>query len=83
MRDDELLEQAQSLPLIYCDGFGAFRKVNGVLRAVGYIIGGPVQVHLAVSLAGADQSVIDAARALRQAEPVKCLAIWNGHDLAH
>lgn len=82
MTDEELIEQAQGLPLIYCDGFGAYRKVNGILRCVGFIIqGGPV-LNLAVSLVGADAAQADTKRTLRE-EPTKCLSIWSGHALAH
>lgn len=82
MTDEELIEQAQGLPLIYCDGFGAYRKVNGILRCVGFILqGGPV-LNLAVSLAGADAAQVDTKRTLRE-EPTKCLSIWSGHALAH
>lgn len=82
MTDEELIEQAVGLPLIYCDGFGAYRKVNGILRCVGFIIqGGPV-LNLAVSLVGADAAQVDTKRTLRE-EPTKCLSIWSGHALAH
>ena len=83
MRDEELIEQAQSLPLVYCDGFGAYRKINGVLRCVGFIIQGGAALNLAVSLVGADQAQAETARVLKATDPVKCLEIWSGHERAH
>ncbi len=85
MTDDELIEQAQSLPLIYCDGFGAFRKINGLLRCVGFIIQGGAVLNLGVSLIGADQAQLDTQRTLRREEqPTKELVIWHrGEELAH
>ncbi len=85
MKDDELIEQAQSLPLIYCDGFGAYRKVNGLLRCVGFIIQGGAVLNLGVSLIGADQAQLETQRTLRGDEqPTKELVIWHrGEELAH
>ena len=83
MRDEELLEQAMNLPLVYCDGFGAFRKVNGVLRCVGWVIDGGAQLNLIVSLAGADQGTRAARHCLDEKAPVRCIHIWNGTALAH
>lgn len=83
MQDEDLITEAQCLPLVYCDGFGAFRKINGVLRCVGYVLQGGVSLNLAVSLIGADQAHLDMARVIASAEPVKCIAIWKGSKLAH
>lgn len=82
MQDEELLEQAQGLPLVYCDGFGAYRKVNGVLRCIGYILQGGAVLNLACSIVGADAAQADTKRTLRE-EPVKGINIWNERALAH
>ena len=83
MKDEELLAQSASLAPIYVDGFGAFRKVNGVLRCVGWVIDAGAQLNLIVSLAGADQGTIAARQALDAKPPTKCIHIWNGTALAH
>lgn len=82
MTDEDLIEQAGALLPVYCDGFGGYRKINGVLRCVGYVLQGGANLNLIVSLAGADQAQIDTQRTLRQ-EPVKGVDIWNGYRLAH
>lgn len=82
MTDEELLAQAPSLPILYFDGYGAYRKVNGVLRCVGYTIGLGAQYNLITSLVGADQANRDTRRAL-DAKVTKAIAIWNGTALAH
>ena len=83
MKDEELIEQAQGLPLVYCDGFGAYRKVNGVLRCIGFIIQGGAVLNLAVSLVGADAAQLETQRTLQE-RPTKGIAIWDGGDcLAH
>lgn len=82
MRDEELLEQAQSLQLIYCDGFGAFRKVNGLLRCVGFVIQGGAMLNLAVSLSGADQAQVETRRALSESD-LKISTPWNERELTH
>jgi len=64
MNDDDLLLQASQMPTVYFDGFGAFRKINGVLRCVGYVIGGGAQMNLIISLMGAEGVIIEAKRAL-------------------
>jgi hypothetical protein len=64
MNEEELLRQAASVPTFYFDGFGAFRKINGVLRCAGFVIGGGVQLNLIVSLNGAEAALVDAKRAL-------------------
>jgi hypothetical protein len=64
MNEEELLRQAASVPTFYFDGFGAFRKINGVLRCAGFVIGGGVQLNLIVSLNGAETAIADARKAL-------------------
>ena len=64
MSDEELLMQAAHVPTFYFDGFGAFRKINGVLRCVGFTVGGGAQMTLIVSLAGADTGIVEARRVL-------------------
>lgn len=83
MTDEELLAQSASLAPIYVDGFGAFRKVNGVLRCVGWVIDGGAQLNLIVSLAGAEQGNRAARHCLDGKEPVRCIHIWSGSSLAH
>jgi hypothetical protein len=75
MNDEELLRQAASVPTFYFDGFGAFRKINGVLRCAGFVIGGGVQLNLIVSLNGAEAALVDAKRALdaKEASEVRVL----------
>jgi hypothetical protein len=82
MDDAELLAQAAALVPVYIDGFGAFRKVNGVLRCVGWVIDAGAQLNLIVSLAGADQGN-RAARQTLDGKPVPAIKIWNGARLAH
>lgn len=82
MRDEELLEQAMNLPLTYCDGFGAYRKVNGVLRCIGFILQGGANLNLAVSLIGADYAQADTERTLKE-QPTKAISIWPGCELPH
>ncbi len=82
MTDEELLAQAPGLPVLYFDGYGAYRKMNGVLRCVAYTIDLGAQYNLITSLAGADQ----ANRATRMALDDKAthgIKIWNGTVLAH
>ncbi len=82
MTDEELLLQATVLPPIYVDGFGAFRKVNGVLRYVGWVIDTGAQVNLIVSLVGAEQAN-HAARQALNGKATACMHIWNGVSLHH
>ena len=83
MSDEELLAQSASLQPVYVDGFGAFRKVNGVLRCVGWVIDSGAQLNLIVSLIGADQGTMVARQVLDDKVPTKCIHIWNGMRLAH
>jgi len=64
MNDEELLVQATGMQTVYVDGFGAFRKINGVLRCIGFTIDGGAQLNLIVSLVGAESSIVEARRAL-------------------
>ena len=82
MSDEELLLQATGLPPVYVDGFGAFRKVNGVLRCVGWVIDAGAQLNLIVSLVGAEESNLAARQAL-DGKTAACAHIWNGVRLHH
>jgi len=82
MNDDDLLLQASQMPTVYFDGFGAFRKINGVLRCVGYVIGGGAQMNLIISLTGADAANIEARRVLEE-KPAKAVTIMERLRLAH
>ena len=82
MSDEELLLQAASLPPVYVDGFGAFRKVNGVLRCVGWVIDAGAQLNLIVSLVGAEHST-RAIQHVLDGKAVACAHIWNGVHLHH
>jgi len=82
MTDEELIAQATSLIPVYVDGFGAFRKTNGVLRCVGWVIDGGAQLNLIVSLTGADQANYDARRILDE-RPIRTVGVWSGSTLAH
>jgi hypothetical protein len=82
MTDEELLMQAASLPPVYVDGFGAYRKVNGVMRCVGWVIDAGAQLNLVVSLVGADQAN-RACRHVLDGKSVACVHIWNGVSLRH
>lgn len=77
MTDEELMAQAPSLPCLYFDGYGAYRKMNGVLRCVAYVIGQGAQYNIITSLAGADQANRDTRRAL-DSKPAHAFAIWTG-----
>ena len=79
MNDEELLEQSTSVPTIYCDGFGAFRNINGALRCVGYVIGSGAHVNLIVSLSGAEAANNEVRRVLeekpKKPKSVDCLRL--------
>jgi hypothetical protein len=66
MKDEELLTQAAGLQTVYFDGLGAFRKINGVLRCVGYVIESGAQMNLLISLAGAEAANTEVRRVLDQ-----------------
>jgi hypothetical protein len=82
MNDEELLQQAAGTPTVYLDGFGAFRKINGVLRCVGYVIESGAQLNLVVSLSGVENGITEARRVLDE-KPTKCIAIMDRLKLAH
>jgi hypothetical protein len=82
MEDEELLMQAANCQTLYVDGFGAFRKINGVLRCVGYVIGSGAQLNLIVSLTGAEAANRESRRTLDD-PPIKSPTIWSGAALAH
>lgn len=82
MTDEELLQEATNCPTAYFDGFGAYRKINGVLRCIGFIIGTGAQLNLVVSLAGAEISSRETRRVLDE-QPTKGITIWGGTALAH
>ncbi len=82
MTDEELLAQATALVPVYCDGFGAFRKFNGVFRCVGWDSVGGATLNLIVSLAGAEQANRSVRAALDE-KPPKCVGVWTGTALAH
>jgi hypothetical protein len=82
MTDEELLEQAPGLPVLYFDGYGAYRKVNGVMRCIGWTIGLGAQYNLVTSLAGAEQGNRIVRRVLDE-KPINCLSIWAGGARAH
>ncbi|HMI55177.1 MAG TPA: hypothetical protein VK494_03220 [Gemmatimonadaceae bacterium] len=81
MTDDELLAQAPALPVLYFDGFGAYRKVNGLLRCVGYTLELGAQYNLMMSLVGAEEGNRAVRRVLDDA--AKGIMIWSGARLAH
>jgi len=82
MTDEELLAQAPMLPVLYFDGFGAYQKINGVLRCVGYDLrAGPIY-NLVISLIGAEQANRSTRSAL-DGKAVPAIKIWNGAKLAH
>jgi len=82
MNEEELLRQATNAPSMYFDGFGAFRKINGVLRCVGYVLGSGAQLNLIVSLVGAEAAYIETKRTL-EAGPNKSITIAERTRLAH
>jgi hypothetical protein len=66
MKDEELLAQAAGMQTVYLDGLGAFRKINGVLRCVGYVIGVGAQMNILISLTGAEAANTEVRRVLDQ-----------------
>jgi hypothetical protein len=82
MNDEELLIQAAGLQTFYLDGFGAFRKINGVLRCVGYVIGNGAQINLIISLAGAEAGNKEVRRILDE-NPIKTIDMIERLRLAH
>lgn len=82
MTDEELLQEAANCPTAYFDGFGAYRKINGVLRCIGFIIGTGAQLNLVVSLPGAEMAQRETRRVLDETA-VKGITIWSGTAPAH
>jgi hypothetical protein len=82
MTDEDLLAQAPGVQTMYFDGFGAYRKINGVLRCIGYVMEGGAQLNLVVSLCGADAANAETRRVL-DSKASKGIAIWTGTSLAH
>jgi len=82
MTDEELISQAASLIPVYVDGFGAFRKTNGVFRAIGFVADTGAVLNLIVSLTGADRANHEARRILDE-KPVQTIGVWSGSTLAH
>lgn len=81
MTDEDLLAASPSLPYLYFDGYGAYRKINGVLRCVSHIEGVP-QYNIITSLVGADLAN-RATRLALDAQPLSPVTIWVGRALAH
>lgn len=82
MTDEELLSQSANVATMYFDGFGNYRKINGVLRCIGFIIGTGAQLNLVVSLPGAEMAQRETRRVLDETA-VKGITIWSGTALAH
>lgn len=82
MSDEELLAQSSGVPTFYLDGFGAYRKVNGVLRCIGYVLDTGAQLNLIVSLAGADAANA-ATRRVLDGKPAKYTSIWHAEGMTH
>jgi hypothetical protein len=82
INDEELLMQAATMPMVYFDGLGAFRKINGVLRCVGYVIGSGAKLNLILSLAGAELANRETRRVLDE-EQSQRLSVWGGSSIAH
>lgn len=80
--DEELLQQSAGMPTVYVDGFGAFRKINGVLRAVGYVIGQGAQLNLIISLTGAESGNAEVRRLLDE-KPHKNIVLSEVLRMAH
>ena len=82
MNEEELAAESGSVPTMYFDGFGYFRKINGVLRCVGFVLGGGAQLNLIVSLTGAGLASTETKRVLDE-PPVTGVGMWSGRALAH
>ena len=81
MSDEELIAQATGIAPVYVDGLGAFRKINGVLRCVGYVIDTGAVLNLIVSLSGADATNREVRRILDE-KLTSNLINWDGVRLA-
>jgi hypothetical protein len=82
MTDEELLLLSANAPTMYFDGFGNYRKINGVLRCIGFIIGSGAQLNLVISLAGAETANRETRRVLDE-QPTKGIHIWGDGMIAH
>ncbi len=82
MTDEELILQSVNCATMYFDGFGAIRKVNGVMRAIGYVIGSGAQLNIVVSLAGMEIANKESRRVLDE-KVVKLVHVWGGMGLPH
>jgi hypothetical protein len=82
MTDQDLMEQAPAISVLYFDGLGAFRKINGVLRCVGYTLELGAQMNVLISLAGAEQAIRSIRFAL-DAKEVPKIGVGSGSTLAH
>ena len=83
MNDEELLmRQSANVATMYFDGFGNFRKINGVLRCTGFIIGNGAQLNLVVSLAGAEAAYRETQRTLEEPAAKGGLRVWKA-AMAH
>ena len=74
--------QPPAISVLYFDGLGAFRKINGVLRCVGYTHELGAQLNVLISVAGAEQA-IRAMRFALDGEPTKTSIVGAGIALAH
>lgn len=83
MRDEDLMEQAASIPTMFFDGFGAYRKINGVLRCVGYTLDLGAQQNILISLAGAEQAIRAMRFALDAKSSSETVENWNGARLVN
>lgn len=82
MTDEELTGQGAHVPTMYFDGFGAYRKVNGVLRCIGFVLGAGAQLNLVVSLAGAAEANLQTRHALDD-RPTRNLTMWESENRHH
>lgn len=76
MQDKDLLLQASGIQTMYFDGFGAYRKINGLLRCIGYVNESGAQLNLVISLAGAEEANRDSRRVL-DGPAVQEVPIWR------
>lgn len=81
MTDEELLDQSAAVPTMYFDGFGAYRKVNGVLRCIGYVIGTGAQLNLVIPVSGASDATAQTQRVLA-GQPTKSIVLWDADGRA-
>ena len=82
MNEKDLLLQASGIQTMYFDGFGAYRKINGLLRCIGYVNESGAQLNLIVSVEGARQANIDARIALA-GRPITGDSVFSTARLHH